>query len=114
MIPPILRQPVPVECAAPPPPARCRTSEPSGTAPTPRAPPRSDRQPPGRTGSALPGGRPWRFGRIVPAHPRRARRTNRGIMRKPAGASDGPARTILPERHFCARRPPRSPTPGPP
>ena len=69
---------------------------------------------PGGTGSAHPEGRPWRFGRIVPSRPRRARRTNRGIMRKSAGASDGSARTILPERHFRARRPPRSPTPGPP
>jgi len=36
VIPPIHRRPVPVECAAPPPPARCRTSGPDGPAPTPR------------------------------------------------------------------------------
>ena len=36
MIPPIRRWPVPVECAALPPPARCRTSGPGGPAPTPR------------------------------------------------------------------------------
>ena len=51
MIPPIRRQPVPIECAAPPPPARCRTSEPGSTAPTPRkrlAPPRDVRSGPRR------------------------------------------------------------------
>ena len=36
MIPTIRRWPVPVECAALPPPARCRTSGPGGPAPTPR------------------------------------------------------------------------------
>ena len=36
MIPPILRRPVPIECATPPGPPRCRTSGPDGPAPTPR------------------------------------------------------------------------------
>jgi len=40
MIQPIHHRPVSVECAAPPRPGRCRTSDPPDTSPTPRARPR--------------------------------------------------------------------------
>ena len=61
--------------------------------------------------SARPGVEFWRSGRIVLPRTRRPRRENRGIARKPQGAFNGAARTILPERHFCA--PPPEDQPGP-
>ena len=81
----------------------------AGIAATPRDAPERPTSP--AQTSARPGVEFWRSGRIVPPRTRRPRRGNRGIARKPPGAFDGAARTILPERHFCA--PPPEDQPGP-
>ena len=54
---------------------------------------------PRRPGSRSVRGGKRRPGRIVPLRTRPRRRHNRAIMRKSSSASDGPTRTILPERH---------------
>ena len=78
MIPTIRRWPVPVECAALPPPARCRTSGPGGPAPTPRThtrrtpalphhriTPDPPRDPSGEKDSLIRGGRAGASGRAA-------------------------------------------------
>ena len=72
----------------------------------PRAPPASGSSPsdPAQDENRSRPKRKWRFGRIVPPRAPPHRGQNRAIMRMSSSASEMPARTILPERHFCGHR----------